>query len=89
MEPMRPVDVGPQAPPKPWWQRWGWRIYAAMMILLLVALQLTVDISFWAGVSIAVGLSIGWMVIESVLLRISAANAETGEAREAGPGRRE
>ncbi|ODQ83962.1 hypothetical protein BFG51_08050 [Dietzia alimentaria] len=71
MEPMRPVDVGRQDPPRPWWQRWGWPIYASLTILLVATLHLTVDIPLWAGASISVGLGVAWMAIESVLARRS------------------
>ncbi|MDN5742982.1 MAG: hypothetical protein L0H02_05885 [Yaniella sp.] len=71
MEPMRPVDVGRQDPPRPWWRRWGWPIYAGLTILLGATLHLTVEIPLWAGASISVGLGVAWMALESVLARRS------------------
>lgn len=76
MKPMRPVDVGRQDPPRPWWQRWGWRIYAGITVLLVVVLRMTVEIPFWTAAFIGVSLGMAWLGIEHILTRRLSANAE-------------
>lgn len=76
MEPMRPVDVGRQAPPRLWWQRWGRQIPAGITILVVLVLRITVEIPLWVAAFIGLALGMVWLGIEKMLTRRLAAGAE-------------
>lgn len=81
MEPMRPVDVGRQDPPKRWWQRWGSHICGAITLLVIVVLKAAVGLSLWGAVLIGVALAGCWTAIETVATRrLRAASAAPATA---------
>lgn len=69
MEPMRPVDIGRQAPSKPWCQRWGWRLYAVIPVLFVATLRVAFELPLWAAVAVSVTLGVALLAIESLLTR--------------------
>ncbi len=81
MEPMRPVDIGRQSPPKRWWQRWGWRICGAVTFLLGLLLAAAGETSLWVVVLISVAVGACWQAVETVATRRLRATSAAGAPR--------